>query len=146
MRVFALTLLLGLCVGCHRSGTWNDSPKNWERAFGQKPPPDLKIVHSSYWRSPHFTLEFEYFFQIEPSEKLRKGFNEAGKLRPFTPSTKEETEAIQRFFHQKPEWFLPRSLEHYEIWKGDPSDRDYDNFRLFIDRETGTMFMTDYSV
>jgi len=146
MRLLALTVLLLLCAGCHRSGTWTDSPKNWERAFGQKPPADIKITHSRYWRSPHFTLEFEYFFQIEPSEKLRKEFNAEGRLESFTPSTKDEQETIQRFFEQKPEWFIPKSLDHYEIWKGKASDRDYERFRLFIDRETGTMFMTDFSV
>ena len=93
MRILALTLLVSLCVGCHRSGTWNDNPKNWERAFGQKPPKDLKIVHSQYWRSPHFTLEFEYFFEFAPSDTFRKEFTAYPRLQKFNPSTKEEQDA-----------------------------------------------------
>jgi hypothetical protein len=146
VRILALALLVLICAGCHRSGTWTDSPKNWERAFGQKPPKDLKIVHSQYWRSPHFTLEMEYFFEFAASETFRKEFTAYPKLQKFEPKTKEEEDAILRFFHEKPSWFVPRSLDHYEIWRGDPKDMNWDNFRLFIDRETGAMFFGDYSV
>ena len=145
MRIFFPALLLSLCAGCHGSGTWNDSPKNWERAFGQKPPSDIKITHSRYSRSPHFTLEFEYFFEIEPNEKLRKEFNTEGRLESVTPSTPDPKLAIQRILQKKPDWFVPKSLDQYEIWRGKESDRTYENFRLFIDRKTGTMFITDYS-
>jgi hypothetical protein len=143
MRTLALVLLLSLCVGCHRSGTWNDSPTNWER---QKPPKSLKIVHSQYWRSPHFTLEMEYFFEFAPDDTFRKEFTAYPQLRRFESSTKEDRDAILRFFHEKPPWFVPRSLDHYEIWRGDPNNMDWSNFRLFIDRETGAMFFGDYSV
>ena len=93
MRNLALTLLVSLCVGCHRSGTWNDNPKNWERAFGQKPPKDLKIVHSQYWRSPHFTLEFEYFFEFAPSDTFRRSSPHTQGYRSSIPVSKEEQDA-----------------------------------------------------
>ncbi len=146
MRFLALAILLSFCVGCHRSGTWEDSPKNWERAFGQKPPAGITILHSSYWRSPHFTLEFEYFFQVEPSESVRKELRASHELRLFTPGTREEKAAVQSFFQRKPEWFIPKPLDRYEIWTVNPSDTGSGHFRLFIDRQTGVMFMTDYLV
>ena len=88
----------------------------------------------------------EYFFEFAPSEKFRKEFTAYPKLQKFEPKTKEEADAILRFFHERPSWFVPRSLDRYEIWRGDPKDMDWDNFRLFIDRETGAMFFGDYSV
>ena len=146
MRTFALLLLLSACVGCHPSGTWTDDQKNWERAFGEEQPQDIKVVHSSYYRSPHFTLEFVHFFQIEPSEAFKKRFNAAGKLKLFTPTNSNEESQILFFFHDKPSWFIPKPLDRYEIWKGDSSDHLYENLRLFIDRDTGVMFISDYSV
>jgi len=146
MRTLILFLLLAVCVGCHRSGTWADDSRNWERAFGEEQPKDIKVVHSSYYRSPHFTLEFVHFFQIEPSEEFRKRFNDAGKLKRFAPASANDEERIQFFFHDKPSWFIPKPLDRYEIWRGDSSDPLFENFRLFIDRDTGVMFITDYSV
>jgi len=146
MRILALALLVSMCAGCHRSGTWNDDPQNWERAFGQKPPKDLKIVHSQYWRSPHFTLECEYFFEFAPSETFRKEFIAYPNLQKFEPGTKDEKDAAVRFFHESPSWFVPRSLDHYDIWRGKPTNPNWENFRLFIDRDTGAMFFADYSV
>lgn len=143
MRVPALVLSLLLCVGCHRSGTWDDSPKNWERAFGQKPPAGLKIVHSRYWRSPHFTLEMEYFFEFAPSETFKSEFTAHPKLQKFEPNTPADLTMVLGIFLDRPSWFVPRSLDHYEIWRGKPEDLKWGNFRLFIDRETGAMFFAD---
>jgi len=140
MRTFVLALFVSLCMGCHRSGTWNDSPKNWERAFGKKAPADIKITHSRYMRSPHSLMEFQYFFQIEPSEKFRQEFNanRTNKLESLTLNTNEMRLILSR---DKPEWFIPKPLDRYDAWKG--KDREYERFRVFIDRETGTMFMMD---
>jgi len=144
MHTVVLALFLALCMGYHRSGTWNDSPKNWERAFGQKPPADIKVTHSRYMRSPHFLLEFEYFFQIEPSEKFRKDFsaNLTNWLESLTLNTNEMLQILPRGFENKPEWFIPKPLDRYDAWKG--KDREYERLRIFIDRETGTMFMMDF--
>src|SRR5690242_11714816 len=119
MRSLIVFVLLMVCAGCHQSGTWTDDARNWERAFGEKPPQDIKVVHSSYYRSPHFTLEFVHFFQLEPSEAFKKRFNDAGKLKRFTPADTNDERRILFFFHDKPSWFIPKPLDHYEIWRGD---------------------------
>lgn len=139
--------LLLLCAGCHRSGTWTDDPKNWKRAFGgdEKPPEGIKVVHSSYWRSPHFTREDEFFFQLEMTKEKLKQTQEGGTM-VLVPSPSEEDKMGLEFpGHEKPAWFIPKPLEQYEIWKGDPAKDKFSNFWMLIDRETQAVFMTDYS-
>jgi len=144
IRILLLPLfVLSLASACHRSGIWVDDAKNWKRAFGQSQPRDIEIVRSWYWRSPHFTHEFEYFFALAPNDAFRKQAEESGNLIHFTEPTKEERQEVQRFFHEKPAWFIPKPLETYEIWK---SKEPHANFRLFIDRQTGELFLTDFTV
>jgi hypothetical protein len=57
--------LVALCMaGCgyFASGTWNDDPRNWSRAFDTVKPPEVVVVHSTYSRFPHWTYEYEYYF------------------------------------------------------------------------------------
>ena len=136
-----LAVLLPLLSGCHESGTWENHAKNWKRVFGAKQPKDIKVLNSWYWRSPHFTHEFEYFFAIAPNDTFRKRALEPGKLLDFTPTTREEREQVQQFFHSKPSWFIPKPIESYEVWQGKPPR---EHFRLFIDRQTGDLFFTEF--
>lgn len=53
------------------AGTWEDDPGNWSRAFQSTKPPEVAVVHSKYWRSAHWTSEFEYFFEIAPNPQLK---------------------------------------------------------------------------
>ena len=143
MRAFIFLALLPFLSGCHESGTWQNDSKNWKRVFGDDQPKDIKVLHSWYWRSPHFTYEFEYFLAIAPNDTFRKRALEPGKLLNLTPTSKEEREQVLRFFHDKPSWFIPKPIESYEVWQGKPPQ---EHFRLFIDRETGELYLTDYSV
>ena len=66
----ALSLPVAIVIaGCgyFMAGTWEDDPGNWGRAFESTKPPDVAVVHSKYWRSAHWTYEFEYFFEIAPN-------------------------------------------------------------------------------
>jgi uncharacterized membrane protein YjjB (DUF3815 family) len=65
-------ILAVLVAGCGyvMAGTWVDGPGNWSRAFASTKPPDVSVVHSKYWRSPHWSFEFAYFFEIAPSPAL----------------------------------------------------------------------------
>src|SRR5882757_5268739 len=56
------------------AGTWEDDPKNWYRAFNEAQPSDVKVVHSKYWRSNHFTYEFVYYFEVEATPAWREAF------------------------------------------------------------------------
>lgn len=130
--VFLFILFL---TGC-QSGTWENDPKNWERAFDSTPPSEITIVNSWYWRSVHFTLEFEYFFEIIVPNELRQElifYNDFQKV--------DSIENIDlNFSKNKPKWFVPKEMSAYDIYG---SAEIHDNFKIFIDRETGHIFLTD---
>lgn len=64
--------LILLCVaGC--GGTWVDDPGNFKRVFGFNLPDDVRVLHSYYWRSPHWTTEYSYFIAVQPSSKFVSG-------------------------------------------------------------------------
>jgi len=139
-----LLVVLSNATGCSnsKSGTWEDHPENWERAFQSTKPPDVVVVHSKYWRSPHWSNEFQYFFEIAPNEELKKQLFEANNLRKLTGE--EATEARSRVFGDAPPWFTPKDMTAYEVWV--LSDEPGRNLKVLIDRVTGQLFMHDYQV
>ncbi len=140
MRSIILLILTTILSGCHSSGTWEDDPKNWDRAFRSDKPGDVIVLHSRYWRSPHFTFEFEYFFEIKTHEGLRKQLFTMNRL--IMLKGIEASNAFQDVFADRPPWFLPKIENRYEVWIY--KDRLRGNFRVFIDKDTGNLFLTDY--
>jgi hypothetical protein len=144
-KICRLPLVLLGCVflvGCHESGNWKDDAKNWKRIFHTPKPADVKITHSSFWRSPHFTYEFEYFLQIERNDAFKKTLVENNKLKQLTTET--ELRKAATFFGEKPAWFLPKAISSYDVWTY--ADESMTHFIIFIDRQTGDLFLTDFQV
>jgi hypothetical protein len=140
---YLLCLGLLLCLnGCGylTSGTWENDPDNWGRAFHSTKPNDVKVLHSKYWRSPHWTYEFEYFFEIERNDKLKTQLFTQNKL--IMLEGKMAIEAKNQFFGESPRWFAPKTVDKYEVWKYEYIAGS--NFRVFVDKETGNLFLTDY--
>ena len=135
--LFPLVLLaLGACA-LHESGTWDDDPRNWDRAFPGVKPEGVTVVHSRYHRSPHFTLEYEYFFELEPTPELRRQLIDAKNLRVV-----ERDAASRARGHRDglPEWFAPEAITDYEVWvPEDPAS----GYAVLVDRRTGRLFVTD---
>jgi hypothetical protein len=136
-----LLLCLNGC-GYFSSGTWEDDPNNWSRAFKSTKPDDVLVLHSKYWRSPHWTYEFQYFFEIERNDKFKKQLFTQNKL--IQLEGEDAREAKSNFFDESPKWFAPKTVDKYEVWVYE--DRTGSNFRVFIDKETGNLFLTDYQV
>lgn len=130
-------MLLTSGCGYASSGTWTDAPKNWQRAFRSTKPPDVVVVHSHYWRSSHWSLEFEYFFHIRANEALRQQLLTANEM----VQLKHEESSEPVFFGKKPAWFLPKHLDSYEVWKYRIERNS--SFRVFVDKENGDLFLTD---
>ena len=136
-------LLFGLNgCGYFSSGTWEDDPHNWERAFRSKKPDDVVVLHSWFWRSPHWSYEFQYFFEIEHNDSLEKQLFEQNKL--IKLDGKDATDAKNNYIVEPPDWFAPKAVDEYEIWVFE--DEPERNFRVFVDKETGNLYLTDYLV
>jgi hypothetical protein len=136
--IAAIAVALLTLTGCS-SGSWDDDRKNWSRAFGgQKRPPEVKIIHSRYWKSPHFTYEAEYFFEFTAPAKFLEDWIASQKL-ILTVPTKQNTPP----YFNKPDWFTPKPVDDYDMWM--PSDSPHDKFRIYRDKKTGTLYVTDCS-
>ncbi len=133
-----IALALAGC-GYFMSGTWEDDPGNWQRAFNTRQPDDVTVVHSLYKRMPHFTYEFEYYFQIEANAALREQLFEG------TDMVRVEGGGDVKL-HQgsAPSWFVPKDPGHYEVWQC--RDRFECSLTVFIDTDTGDLFITDRQV
>jgi hypothetical protein len=140
--VLSVVALLSTGCGYFMSGTWDDDPKNWGRAFHSTKPPEVTVVHSRYWRSPHWSYEFQYFFEIAPNAELKHKLFTSNKLREVTGN--EAVEARARVFGDAPSWFAPKRPAHYEVWVF--ADEPGRNFKVLIDKVSGHIFMNDYQV
>jgi hypothetical protein len=144
-RLLVLMPLLGVLAGCgyFMSGRWKDDPKNWSRVFGTTKPPDVTVVHSLYWRSPHWTYEFEYYFEIAPNAALKHQLFTENKLRKLTGDA--AARARDEFIIEPaPDWFAPKPADAYEVWLF--ADEPKQNFAVWIDRSSGAMFLHDGTI
>jgi hypothetical protein len=101
------------------------------------------VVHSRFWRSPHWTYEFEYFIQIQPNDKFTKSLFDHNKFKEVR-LTNNETDSITHFVQDKPAWFLPKPISNYEVWAY--SDEPDSRFRLFIDKISKELFLSDNQI
>ena len=87
-------MMIMLAAGCGyvRSGEWENDAGNWNRAFRSTKPEDVVVLHSLYWRAPHWSFEAGYLFEIEPNDALRKQLFTENRLRQLERSETAERE------------------------------------------------------
>jgi hypothetical protein len=143
-RGWCLGWSLVLATGCGylKSGTWEDDPANWEKAFRSARPDHVVVVHSRYWRSPHWSYEAGYVFEVAANAALRQQLFRQNRLAKLEGPAAAEAKRL--CFPECPAWFAPKSVDEYEVWRY--ADEPSSNFRLLIDRTTGTIFLTDFQV
>lgn len=119
------------------AGTWDDDPKNWYRAFHEEQPNDIKVVHSKYWRSDHFTFEFIYYFEVEATPEWRNKYFAKLNLRQVSRETARSFRT-NNSDDETPGWFAPDPVGRYEVW-----DKPGYFGSLWIDKTTGHIFFYD---
>src|SRR5262245_59192054 len=131
LRIATIVIALTWQVGCgyFMAGRWQDDPKNWARVFHSEKPPDVVVVHSEYWRSPHWSYEMEYFFEIAPNAALHSQLFSKNGLRRLVGSDASNVKGD--VFGAVPSWFAPKSPEDYEVWVY--SDDSAGHFKVLID-------------
>ncbi|HXA05378.1 MAG TPA: hypothetical protein VNY30_11090 [Bryobacteraceae bacterium] len=124
-------------VGCGyvKSGHWDDDASNWNRAFGQPVPKGWNIVHSRYWRYPHFTYEGGYYFHVRVSGEARQLVMQPDYIRLRT-----EEAHMQGPCDAQPPWFAPKGFGEYEVWGAKDGTG---NYRILIDPKTSDVFLMD---
>ena len=128
-------LLLALVLtGC--GGTWVDDRHNFDRVFGFNKPADVQVIHSYYWKSPHWSTEYKYFIALKPSPKFVEELTSPELMRK---ATSEETGIPDTCGDNAPQWFLPKVPTEYEMWVS----RSGLTYRVFRDKMDGTLFVCD---
>ena len=137
MRATVL-LLSVLLPACSPSGEWIDDPRNFTRAWGVPCPEGVSVVHSSYWRSGHFTREEVLFFQIGRSHVFRENFIHSNGFVPVDLVSVSS----HGYCRDAPSWFLPGPSSRYRAWSV-PSPPTAEGSSPFIaeDLETGTLYV-----
>ncbi len=137
-RLVGTLLVVSCTAGCgyFASGTWDDDDRSWSRAFDSVKPPGVVVVHSRYSRFPHWTYEYEYYFHIAANpELLRQVFAKNQLVRLDAPDARLDRPP------EAPAWFVPKGMRDYDAWR--LAENPQSDFRLFVDRITGDVFITD---
>jgi hypothetical protein len=133
----AAIVLVAAAVGCGyvKSGRWDDEPGNWDRAFGQPVPKGWSVVHSRYWRYPHFTFEGGYYFHVRVSGDGRQLLMQPDYIR-----LKPEEAGMHGPCEAQPSWFAPKGFVEYGVWgvRGGTG-----NYRVLIDAKASDVFFMD---
>ena len=124
-------------AACHRSGAWSDDPRNFERAWNQPAPTDLRIAHSWYWRSAHFTREEAYYFQFARHVQFMRGFIGENAFQPVADATSVTVSDYSCF--SRPIWFAPKPMAAYNAWTAPPNAA---RAMILEDRATGDFFIS----
>ena len=123
------------------SGTWSDDPKNWKRAFGESQPGEgISVIHSWYMRTPHFTAEFAWFFELKLDAKAKKEIVGSSDLTRISPLSAEDLRS--RIYHDPPAWFAPDPLSAYDAYES-KAERD---FLILVEKSGGRSFWTRYQL
>lgn len=120
------------------AGTWEDDPKNWYRAFHEEPPGEVKVVHSKYWRSDHFTVEFMYYFEMEAAPEWRDKYLAKHNLQRVSPETARSFR-MNHSSKETPAWFAPDPVDRYDVW-----DNPGCFGHVWIDKTNGHIFIYEW--
>jgi hypothetical protein len=122
------------------AGTWEDDPTNWYRAFNEEPPGGVKVIHSKYWRSRHFTYEYAYYFEVSPTAEWKEAFLKKHSLERVSPANGSAIRG-NHYSDLTPDWFVPGPSENYEIW-----DKHGYRGSVWIDKTNGHIFFFEIEV
>lgn len=104
-------------------------------------PEDVNVVHSFYWRSAHFTYEYEFYMHIEKNDAFRDRILSLNAR--FEEVKEEDFDDIQVGTKYKPAWFAPKPLDQYRVWTYAGSAASVQWAHMLVDRETGDIFLWD---
>ncbi len=98
------------------------------------------MVRSWYMRTPHWTAEFAWFFELKLTTAIKEEMLRDPQTRPITKFT--ESDLRRRIYREKPSWFLPEKLEEYDLYEsGSVGD-----FLIFVERAGDKIFWTSFQL
>ena len=132
-RVLIAVVFMLPLGGC--GGTWIDDKGNFKRIFGFDKPNDVQVVHSYYWKSPHWSTEYQYYIALHTSTRFASGLTAAQLMSPAVP----DKDALAQCGSSLPPWFVSKPLSHYEMWV----PKNTFQYRVFQDKDDSTIYVCD---
>ena len=115
-------------------GTWENDDSCWEKTFGEEKPEDIELINSYFWKSAHWTYEFEVYMEMK--------YNQKWLIKMLDEYEMEATTAFS--LHQigysetKPSWFAPKKEEDYVLLES----QKLSEAKILIDKKTSMMYFT----
>ena len=94
------------------SGTFEDDPKTWNKVFGEDIPKEINVIKSKFWKSTHWTYEYELFVKFECNSQ----FLDEYFIKRYNLSKREVFATL--YFEDSPKWFIDNDREDYNVWVG----------------------------
>jgi len=98
------------------SGTFKNDPETWNKVFGEDIPQEIEVVNSRFWKSGHWTYEFELFTKIKSNKKFITEY--------FIDHYKLENRDVYStlFLEDIPNWFMKNDIsKDFDVWQGGPN-------------------------
>lgn len=129
--IFKSLQIVSLAALLSCGGTWENGDTVWEKTFNTEKPKEITILNSKIWVSSHWSYEFQSFMEVKSNKKLMDAFEKQYEL-----ENSSDFQVVE--ITEKPLWFTPKTEEHYIIKESNL----YNDFKIFIDKETKNIFIT----
>lgn len=131
--ILMLMILTSFSLISCLSSSSNNPEKVYKYWLKEEPPKELKLINGQYYQSPHFTLEYEVFLEMNVTKKWWDGFIRTNHLKIDSVS--------DDFMTELPKWFKVNS-KFTKFSKNDKFDRsayyiNFSNGKCFIYETVG---------
>jgi len=130
-KIIIFILVIPFLFSCG-SGTFENDPQTWNKVFGENIPKDVKVLNSRFWKSAHWSYEFELYIEYNAT----KEFNSKYLINRFN-FNKTKTPMLNLMYEEeKPSWFVPKEFDNYDIFES-----SLNNMVLFLDKSSRRTFL-----
>ncbi len=98
-------------------------------------PTALKYSIACYWKSPHWTVEYNYFIALQPSQNFMVGLTAP----QIVTAAASDERLLDSCGDKRPPWFAPKPISNYEAWLSKAGG----GYRILRDKDDGTLFLCD---
>ena len=131
LLIFFLSITIFNCS----SGTFENDPNTWAKVFNQKKPGNVEILNSRFWKSAHWSYEYEVFIEFKASKEFIDDY--FIKYDSLISPDEDNYHLLDDFFFDKPKWFQPKEYKDYQIWI---SNDKWNDTKLFINKNSGVVY------
>lgn len=112
------------------SGTFENDPKTWGKVFNEDIPKEVEIINSKFWKSTHWSYEYELFMKFKSNNRFVKNYF----IDNFNLTKSQFSVSLN--MSEVPNWFPIKDLNNYDIWI---NKTNY--MKLYIDKKSNLFYI-----